>query len=132
MKWLLREVVGPDSQAGEYQNAVVAYPTSARAHPPCLNSLTVPKRDHAYGGRMKTLIKLAVGAAIAGSLVNILIKRRSGSRGRPTGSYDENVWAGTAGSGVGVVADTNSLGREASARGTQPQDWRGAQNVLDS
>jgi hypothetical protein len=81
---------------------------------------------------MKSLIKLAVGAAIAGSLVNMLMKRRSRRRDRPAGSYGENVWAGKAGSGVGVVADTNSLGREESARGTQPQEWRGAQNVLDS
>jgi hypothetical protein len=80
---------------------------------------------------MKSLVKLAMGAAIAGALVNMLLKQRSGRR-MPVASYDENVHAGRAGSGMDAVADTNSVGREEGSRGAQPQDWRGAQNVLDS
>jgi hypothetical protein len=81
---------------------------------------------------MKSLIKLAVGTAIAGALINALMKRSRRRMNSTASSYDENVWAGTAGSGIGVVADTNSVGSEDRARGSQPQDWRGAQNVLDS
>jgi hypothetical protein len=60
---------------------------------------------------MKTLLKFAVGAAIAGALVNMLLKQRSGN---------------------GQIADTNSVGNAESQRGPQPQDWRGAQNVSGS
>jgi hypothetical protein len=60
---------------------------------------------------MKTLFKFAVGAAIAGALVNMLMKQRSGnsmsdqdqdderlstSTG-PESSYDQNAGAGAAG-----------------------------------
>jgi hypothetical protein len=81
---------------------------------------------------MKSLMKLAVGAAIAGALINALMKRSRSRMSSTARSYDENVWAGTAGSGMGVVGDTNSVGSEQRARGAQPQDWRGAQNVFDS
>ena len=69
---------------------------------------------------MKTLIKFAVGAAIAGALVNVLMKRRSGND--MSASRDERF----------AAADTNSVGNAQEQRGPQPQDWRGAQNVLDS
>jgi hypothetical protein len=75
---------------------------------------------------MKTLLKFAVGAAIAGALVNLLMKQRSGT------TYPERVAAGAAGSGEDAIADTNSVGNSDDAQGSQPQDWRGAQNVLDS
>ena len=87
---------------------------------------------------MKTLVKLAVGAAIAGALVNLLMKQRSGrrmeNRGQmPRTAYGESAPRGTAGFTVGeLAADTNSVGTEEAGRGQQPQDWRGAQNVMDS
>jgi hypothetical protein len=87
---------------------------------------------------MKTIFKLAVGAAIAGALVNMLMKQqqRSGNRmfgqGRQ-GSFDDAVDMGSEGaSSTESVADTNTIGNEQNQRGSQPQDWRGAQNVLDS
>jgi hypothetical protein len=97
---------------------------------------------------MKSLLKLAVGAAIAGALVNMLMKQRSGMRqedqddeGAASGdgmgdfsSRPEN--AGTSGFTVGeLVADTNTVNSGDASRdqrGQQPQEWRGAQNVLDS
>ena len=95
---------------------------------------------------MKSLLKLAVGAAIAGALVNLLIKQASGRRneqsgdeGRmPEGQGDpqvENVGSGTGFTVEELVADTNAVSSGDAARdqrGQQPQEWRGAQNVLDS
>jgi hypothetical protein len=92
---------------------------------------------------MKSLIKLAVGAAIAGALVNLLMKQQRSGRGmegreenfgdRPEGSEGAGATQGTAGFTVEeLAADTNSVGREEDGRGQQPQDWRGAQNVLGS
>jgi hypothetical protein len=69
---------------------------------------------------MKTLIRFALGAAVAGTLVHALMNRRAGSVARATAS---------------LVADTNLVhgGDPAEEqRGQQPQDWRGAQNVLES
>jgi hypothetical protein len=37
-----------------------------------------------------------------------------------------------AGPTKGYLADTNSIGDESQQRGPRPQDWRGAQNVLES
>jgi len=91
---------------------------------------------------MNTLLKFAVGAAIGGALVHLLRNGRSGedellegegdisgapletaSDDRPASSVDE------------LVTDTNMVSSgdaERDQRGAQPQDWRGAQNVLDS
>lgn len=66
---------------------------------------------------MKSLIKLAMGAAVAGALVNMLMKQRSGKavagRGEtpetagPDSSYDENAGRGAAGFTVDeLVADS--------------------------
>jgi hypothetical protein len=66
---------------------------------------------------MKTLLKIVVGAAIAGALLNLLMKQR---RRAPRAD---------------LVADTNTVHTGDVAeeqRAPQPQDWRGAQNVLDS
>ena len=58
---------------------------------------------------MKTLFKFAVGAAIAGALVNMLMKQRSGkflggqdderssTSSGPESSYDQNAGMGTTG-----------------------------------
>jgi len=92
---------------------------------------------------MKSLLKLAMGAAVAGALVNMLMKQRSGNRmesrdeeatsDQPEMPYGENAPRGTTGFTVGELAsDTNAVGNEQAGRGPQPQDWRGAQNVLDS
>jgi hypothetical protein len=92
---------------------------------------------------MKTLLKFAMGAAIAGTLVNMLMKRRSGNpmassdadtsaSGTSEMSYADHVAMGAAGSGEDAIADTNTVGSSDDAQGRQPQDWRGAQNVLDS
>jgi hypothetical protein len=104
---------------------------------------------------MKSLIKLAVGAAIAGALVNMLMKQQrrsgrgmSGSGQRSGQGMSGSEWledtpgraqAGSQSGGgftVGeLVADTNTVhsgDAEQDQRGRQPQDWRGAQNVQDS
>jgi hypothetical protein len=69
---------------------------------------------------MKNLIRFAMGAAVAGALVHMLMKRSSESVSNA--DADE------------LIADTNMVhsadpGEE--QRGAQPQDWRGAQNVLE-
>jgi hypothetical protein len=69
---------------------------------------------------MKNLIRFAMGAAVAGVLVHRLMKRSSESVSDT--AADE------------VIADTNMVHSgdpEAEQRGAQPQDWRGAQNVLE-
>jgi hypothetical protein len=85
---------------------------------------------------MKNLLKLAIGAAVAGAVVSTMMKQQArrralSSRGEqstdvgPDSSYGANP-------GANPVADTNSVGNEQAQGGQQPQDWRGAQNVLDS
>ena len=95
---------------------------------------------------MNNLLKFAVGAAIGGALVHLLMNRseedellegeglegagdtsgpplETASDDRPASSVDE------------LVTDTNMVSSgdaERDQRGSQPQDWRGAQNVLDS
>jgi hypothetical protein len=95
---------------------------------------------------MKSLFKLAVGAAIAGALVNLLMKQASGRRNERSGDQDgiregrsgsdhENVGSGAGFTVEELVADTNAVSSGDAARdqrGQQPQEWRGAQNVLDS
>jgi hypothetical protein len=69
---------------------------------------------------MKNLIRFAVGAAVAGALVHRLMKRSSETASNAVA--DE------------LIADTNMVHSgdpEAEQRGPQPQDWRGAQNVLE-
>jgi hypothetical protein len=87
---------------------------------------------------MKTLLKLAVGIAAAGILVEMLMKRRSG-QGAMESSHNDMAAAGgheaVRSSADEMVGDTNSVSGGDPAeeqRGPQPQDWRGAQNVLDS
>jgi hypothetical protein len=68
---------------------------------------------------MKTLLRFALGAAVGGALVYIM--RRS-SESLANEAADE------------LIADTNLIhdGDPAEEqRGPQPQDWRGAQNVLE-
>jgi hypothetical protein len=84
---------------------------------------------------MKSLIKLAVGAAIAGALVNLLMKQASGRRNEPSDEEHENAGTGAGFTVEELVADTNTVSSGDAARdqrGQQPQEWRGAQNVLDS
>lgn len=92
---------------------------------------------------MNTLLKFAVGAAIGGALVHLwmnrseedawLESRGEGDTSRPpleTASDDR-----PASSVDDLVTDTNMVSSgdaERDQRGAQPQDWRGAQNVLDS
>jgi hypothetical protein len=69
---------------------------------------------------MKNLLGFAMGAAVGGALVHLLMKRSSESTSNAVA--DE------------LIADTNlvhSGDPEAEQRGPQPQDWRGAQNVLE-
>lgn len=78
---------------------------------------------------MKTLLKLAIGGALAGALVHMLMKQRSGDvEDMEAGGFEEDL-------AVEMVADTNMVSSgdpELRQREPQPQDWRGAQNVLDS
>jgi hypothetical protein len=69
---------------------------------------------------MKNLLGFAVGAAVGGALVHLLLKRSAESASSV--AADE------------IIADTNLVhggDPEAEQRGPQPQDWRGAQNVLE-
>ena len=77
---------------------------------------------------MKLSLKIAMAAAIAGVLVDMLLKQRQESRMSRTRA---ERFADAAGP-QDQIADTNSIGDEAQQRGPQPQDWRGAQNVLES
>ena len=90
---------------------------------------------------MKHLLRFAVGAITAGVLVNMLMKRRSGEPESMQDSRAQGPMAAAGGpdevrtSVDEMVPDTNTVSggdatREQSS--PQPQDWRGAQNVLDS
>jgi hypothetical protein len=77
---------------------------------------TASLRGIRYGARMRTLIGIAIGAAVAGALGYLALKRR-----------DEHE--------PEQVADTNlvhSGDPQEEQLAPQPQDWRGAQNVLGS
>jgi hypothetical protein len=86
---------------------------------------TVSAKRRGYRGCMKTLLRIALAAALARVCVNLLKKQRSqGSTHRATHRATSDL-----------VADTNMVhgGDPAGEqRAAQPQDWRGAQNVLDS
>ena len=89
---------------------------------------------------MNTLIKFAVGAAIGGALVHLLMNQRDedellegegDTSGPPLETASDDR---TASSVDDLVADTNTISSgdaERDQRGAQPQDWRGAQNVLE-
>lgn len=70
---------------------------------------------------MKNLIRFAMGAAVAGALVHMLMRRSSESA--------SNARADD------IIADTNMVhggDPEEEQRAPQPQDWRGVQNVVES
>ena len=69
---------------------------------------------------MGNLLRFALGVAIGGALVRALMKRSPEHASNAV--VDE------------PIADTNMVhggDPEAEQRGPQPQDWRGAQNVLE-
>jgi hypothetical protein len=81
---------------------------------------------------MKTLIKLAGLAALAAVAVNLYRRQQRFDRELP-GNRPQRHSAG-AGASADMVADTNTVSGgdyESEQRGPQPQDWRGAQNVLE-
>lgn len=94
---------------------------------------------------MKPLLKIAMAAGFAGFVANLLIKRlrakrespsraeRFDSAAGPEAAYDDSTRqsAGENVTDINGVADTNGVGDENKQRGAQPQDWRGAQNVLE-
>ncbi|HUQ11924.1 MAG TPA: hypothetical protein VM146_16535 [Steroidobacteraceae bacterium] len=65
---------------------------------------------------MKTLIKLAVGAAIAGAVATLFMKQRSRAVSREDEAFDDSV-----GIGAGDVAEPMP------AEGGQKEDWYGSQ-----
>jgi hypothetical protein len=73
---------------------------------------------------MKHLIKFAIGAAIAGALVNMLIKQRAGGgmEARDEGHDQEDEAQDTAGFTV----------EELTAENPQSDDLRSVKNVLNS
>jgi hypothetical protein len=88
---------------------------------------------------MKTLLKFAIGAAIGSTLVHLLMNRRSQDEAFDAGTSSQPVESASdeapASSVDDLVTDTNMVtgGNAAQEqRAPQPQDWRGAQNVLDS
>jgi hypothetical protein len=81
---------------------------------------------------MKSLLKLAMGAAIAGALVNILKQRsgKSGSRASCVGSGASQTSGFTP---TELVADTNSVGEgSGDERVLLPDDGRVGQGKLNS
>jgi hypothetical protein len=83
---------------------------------------------------MNSQAKIAVAAAVAGALVvkavlknrrEKLISRRNAAG--PEAAYDDSTRVPPS-----QVADTNGVGDQSRQQEPQPQDWRGAQNVLDS
>lgn len=78
---------------------------------------------------MKPMLKIAMAAGFAGFVANMLIKQWRAKRESPNpeAAYDDSTRQPAA----EVVADTNGVGDENSQRGAQPQEWRGAQNVLE-
>lgn len=90
---------------------------------------------------MNSLLKFAVGAAIGGALMHLWMSRSEegdllGVEGDTSGPPLETASDDRPASSVDdLVADTNMVSSGDAARdqrGAQPQDWRGAQNVLDS
>ena len=80
---------------------------------------------------MKYLIKYAVGAAIAGALVNMLMRQRSRQPNISPDAGDRQSDIGNREShGEQATGTFSDAARE--QRGPQPDDWRGAQNVLGS
>lgn len=79
---------------------------------------------------MKTLMKLAVGAAIAGALVNMLVKKQRARR--ELGS--DQPWAGAESvTAVELIADESSVGEgSGDDRVVLPDDGRILRNTLNS
>lgn len=73
---------------------------------------------------MKTIFKLAVGAAIAGALVNLLMKQRARAAGDENRAFDDSV-----GVGGGAKAEPVPSAPEASAA---TEDWHATQAVEPS
>jgi hypothetical protein len=93
---------------------------------------------------MKALLKIAVTAGVAGALVNMLLKKQRESRGSSTGEGASDMGGTSAMAGSAEASNDQNLGNMPSdtnmvsggnayeeQRGAQPQDWRGAQNVLE-
>ena len=90
---------------------------------------------------MKTLMKLALWGGLAAMAVEIYRRQqrdREYSGASPNASPDIDAGidspVGTDNDPVEQVADTNSVvtgDPQQKQRGPQPQDWRGAQNVLE-
>jgi hypothetical protein len=82
---------------------------------------------------MKSLLKLAMGAAIAGALVNALMKQRS-RRNTAADSYgDDNDLTTQEFTPTELVADTSSVGEGSGDTRVQiPDDGRVAPGKLNS
>ncbi len=82
---------------------------------------------------MKSLLKLAMGAAIAGALVNALMKQRS-RRNTAADSYgDDNDLTTLEFTPTELVADTSSVGEGSGDTRVQiPDDGRVAPGKLNS
>ncbi|HUQ10685.1 MAG TPA: hypothetical protein VM146_10260 [Steroidobacteraceae bacterium] len=82
---------------------------------------------------MKTLLKLAALGGLTAIAINLYRRKQSRDGDLPDeqsdlGGMDQNM-----DQGLDQVADTNSVATgdaAAEQSGAQPQDWRGAQNVL--
>jgi hypothetical protein len=80
---------------------------------------------------MKTLLRLAIGAAATAAFVNMVrtMKSRDGRSSSRSFARDESQT-----NAVSDTPDTNTIhdgNADDAQRGPQPQDWRGAQNVLE-
>lgn len=84
-------------------------------------------------GAMKTLLRFAAGAAVAGALVNALRKHRSGKNARAV-SYDETAYPQTGEfTPTELVADSSSVGEgSGDDRVLLPDDGRVGQSQVNS
>ena len=81
---------------------------------------------------MKQLLKLAIGAAIAGAVVSTMMKQQARRRALSSRGEQATDMGPDSSYGAKPIADSNTVGDQQSQDGQQPQELRGAQNVLDS
>ena len=67
---------------------------------------------------MKSLIKFALGAAIAGALINLLLKHRARAMAEQDRAFDDSVGVGA--ESVEVVEDIGNVTDEHVARVSEP------------
>lgn len=78
---------------------------------------------------MKNLIKFAMGAAIAGALVNLLMKQRARAMSQEDQAFDDSVGLGgeDALEAIEVVTLSGDMIGDGATSAQQREDWYGSQ-----